>query len=151
MLRAALAPYHPSITNPMSDSTLMPTDAVVQLDDDALAVVVEDLSIQRDQLVQQLDEATKRDAILRVAVREWGRRHFGSLDAFCVEIADRMEVSISHVRSSLYQRGRSRDVVDEAVAIYRERTGGGDDDPASVVVGRIGTSTLDRPPLRAAA
>ena len=150
MLRAALVPYHPSTTNPMSDSTLMPTDMVVRLDDDALAVIVDDLSTQRDQLVQQLDEATKRDAVLRVAVREWGRRHFGSLDAFCVEIADRMDVSISHVRSSLYQRGRSRDVVDEAIAIYRELTDD-DDDPASVIAGRIGGPPVHRPPLRAAA
>ena len=122
MLRAAPAPYHPSTTNPMPNPDLTLVDDVVDLDDDALTGLVTTLSHERAYLARQLEEAPDREAVLRVAVREWGRRHYGSLDRFCVEIADRMDVSISHVRSSLYQSGRSRDVVDTAVALYLEAT-----------------------------
>ena len=76
-----------------------------------------------DLLSSQREASAERDEALCVALREWGKREFGSVDNLCVEVGRQLGVTFSHVRSSLFQPNRSQAVLDAAVALYRERSG----------------------------
>ena len=86
-----------------------------EMDDGALADVVTGLADDRDR-------DNDRDALLRDALRQWGKRTFGTVDAFFVEVHARSGYTVGHVRNALtYPKGGK--VIDAAVELYRERTG----------------------------
>lgn len=99
-----------------SAEMLPPFDADLDgMDDDVLAEFVGDLADDRSR-----DD--DRDAALRDALRQWGRRTFGTVDAFFVEVHARSGYTVGHVRNALtYPKGGK--VLDAAVELYRERTG----------------------------
>ena len=68
-------------------------------------------------------EREARDDELLDALREWAKPEFGSVDWLAVEVARRSGLSFGHVRNVLYGQKRSAAVLDDAVALFRERTG----------------------------
>ncbi|MAQ92644.1 MAG: hypothetical protein CMM84_03810 [Rhodothermaceae bacterium] len=138
----------PNETPPLYDPVAMDGDlSLIEpagLSDPDLAALLIDLAAERDR-------SEDRDSLLRDSLRQWGRRTFGTVDAYYVELHTRTGYTVGHIANA-HTSAKSAAVLDAAVALYREVTGSdGGDDPAPVVVGRIGGPPVHRPPLRAAA
>lgn len=76
---------------------------------------------EHDDAQRQLDQHAQREQDIRDALRDWGRSAFGTVDAFCIEVASRAGVSVAHARNALTYP-KSQAVFDEAIALFRERT-----------------------------
>ena len=73
------------------------------------------------QLDADADARDARDQRLRDALRKWGASEFGTVDAFCVEVARRSGYTVAHVKNDLtYPKGGN--ALDEAVELFRQRT-----------------------------
>ena len=110
------APDRPPIDGPTGDAERL----------DVLVEQISDLAADRDRDTIVADDPERdrralRDDDLRAGLREWGGLTFGTVDAFTLEVAGPLGLSFSHVRNALYMP-RSRDVLDGAVALFRERT-----------------------------
>ena len=92
-------------------------DDLESLHDDVLIDHIDDLAAVRE-------SSDDRDAKLRAALRQWGGRRYGTVDAFCVVVAGRVPCTVAHARNALFIP-KSQAVLDEAVALYREETGSG--------------------------
>ena len=74
------------------------------------------------QLDADADARNARDQRLRDALRKWGASEFGTVDAFCVEVAGRTGHTVAHVKNDLtYPKGGN--ALDAAVKLFRERAG----------------------------
>ena len=89
-------------------------DDLASLDADVLAETIDDLAALRE-------ASDEREDALRASLREWGKREYGSFDAFAVAVGERAGVTFSHVRNALFYAKSAR-IVGEALALYRERT-----------------------------
>ena len=72
-----------------------------------------------DELAARRATAPDWEQALRDGLREWASEHYGTVDAFCVAVAQRGGWTVAHVRNALtYPKGRA--VLDAAVEVYLE-------------------------------
>ena len=98
----------PGASAPTAASALV--DAVAEIDR---------LTAERDWHSDLAGRSERRDHNLRIALRRWAMDVLGTVDALCVEVANRRGCTVSVARASIYGP-KSAPCLDTAVEIYRE-------------------------------
>lgn len=118
----------PPSTPPALDEVL--TDPLAEAVEAEIGVLTDEaLRAEITTLGSLHETAHDREDRLFKLLRAWASRGLGSVDALVMEIAERTELSIGHIRNVLYGQRRSAYVLPAALAFYRERNpeDGGDE------------------------
>jgi hypothetical protein len=118
------APATPRETAPPAGITLPDLRPAPRRPDDAEADLLTAVRHRRALLTYAsglMDDAESVGSALADALRDWGRAHYGSADAFYRALSDRAECSWGHASNAL--RYGIGDVLTHAEALYLEAEG----------------------------